>query len=607
MIRIDCEVLTAIISRKAQLFYDEVQKVLFECTLALRDETKEPPSPTITSGVRPDHIRKTLRVLQDDILVQAAELVSCRDMLREEDEHANTESIDMEIVTLAAEVTELRADLQRSEAEVHHFREQLTESEAREAIVEAELHSVKALLKRAEEDLAGVRQKLVDRTGELDALREQSEKQVENVRQGVEARVKDLEETVKNVTAESDSDRQALANLRNDLVSDETSSSEVTEVQSIQEILKQLQMVWNTRMEDTRTKIQHLEEKENNLTARVEDLQRTIGQLQNKVAAEHQVLEQDIKSRSIPGPEVIVDLERQLEVARAALSALQIGNDKSNDELTQHRESTATLLASGKSQARIWLEIVRLLSTQVNALATHASAVCNKICKEDTVRALLGDAKAFETFEMDWDTYSKVQEDAGDLPTWMTDMERLVETTKHAIMPIVDKVSVEPVTEAVIARWKDVAEAELPEIRELYHRSRRAELNKITFRNFKVNDLALFLPTRNPKAWAAFNVNAPHFFLSPESGKLYADRMKYVNAQLHSPHPSLPCNSSRLHSSLSIQRPRVLPRAHHRNPGPRCQSTRPGQQPIWPRHQHPLPTMSCDCVGVTVAFATRNV
>lgn len=36
---------------------------------------------------------------------------------------------------------------------------------------------------------------------------------------------------------------------------------------------------------------------------------------------------------------------------------------------------------------------------------------------------------------------------------------------------------------------------------------------KIAFRNFKDGDLALFLPTNNGRPWAAFNVNAPHFFL----------------------------------------------------------------------------------------------
>ncbi|KAJ3112204.1 oligomeric, coiled-coil, peripheral membrane protein [Phlyctochytrium bullatum] len=48
----------------------------------------------------------------------------------------------------------------------------------------------------------------------------------------------------------------------------------------------------------------------------------------------------------------------------------------------------------------------------------------------------------------------------------------------------------------------------------------------ITFQRFQENDLALFLPTRNPKAWAAFNVNSPHFFLSTESTKRFETQIK---------------------------------------------------------------------------------
>jgi len=40
--------------------------------------------------------------------------------------------------------------------------------------------------------------------------------------------------------------------------------------------------------------------------------------------------------------------------------------------------------------------------------------------------------------------------------------------------------------------------------------------NKIAYRQFKEGDLALFLPTNNGRPWAAFNVNAPHYFLREE-------------------------------------------------------------------------------------------
>jgi autophagy-related protein 11 len=49
--------------------------------------------------------------------------------------------------------------------------------------------------------------------------------------------------------------------------------------------------------------------------------------------------------------------------------------------------------------------------------------------------------------------------------------------------------------------------------------------NKIAFRQFKEGDLALFLPTNNGRPWAAFNVNAPHYFLrESESHRLGGGR-----------------------------------------------------------------------------------
>ncbi|CDH55094.1 autophagy-related protein 11 [Lichtheimia corymbifera JMRC:FSU:9682] len=59
-------------------------------------------------------------------------------------------------------------------------------------------------------------------------------------------------------------------------------------------------------------------------------------------------------------------------------------------------------------------------------------------------------------------------------------------------------------------RWKR-------EYKEKYSKLASNSRDKIAFRNFQVGDVALFLPTRNStgKPWAAFNINAPHYFLKP--------------------------------------------------------------------------------------------
>jgi autophagy-related protein 11 len=58
-------------------------------------------------------------------------------------------------------------------------------------------------------------------------------------------------------------------------------------------------------------------------------------------------------------------------------------------------------------------------------------------------------------------------------------------------------------------KWQKEARA----YRDKSKRATNEAENKIAFRQFKEEDLALFLPTNNGRPWAAFNVNAPHYFL----------------------------------------------------------------------------------------------
>ncbi|KAF9217302.1 oligomeric, coiled-coil, peripheral membrane protein [Podila verticillata] len=65
--------------------------------------------------------------------------------------------------------------------------------------------------------------------------------------------------------------------------------------------------------------------------------------------------------------------------------------------------------------------------------------------------------------------------------------------------------------EHLLKRWQ----RECKSLKEKYNRASTEAHDKIAFRNFKVDDLTLFLPTRNSisKPWAAFNINFPHYFL----------------------------------------------------------------------------------------------
>ncbi|ANB14610.1 autophagy protein ATG11 [Sugiyamaella lignohabitans] len=61
--------------------------------------------------------------------------------------------------------------------------------------------------------------------------------------------------------------------------------------------------------------------------------------------------------------------------------------------------------------------------------------------------------------------------------------------------------------------------------------------SRLSLRSFKVGDLALFLPTRDPtrvpNPWAAFNVNAPHYFLKQEDSHQLSNREYLVGRITH--------------------------------------------------------------------------
>ncbi|KAJ3240106.1 oligomeric, coiled-coil, peripheral membrane protein [Chytriomyces hyalinus] len=100
----------------------------------------------------------------------------------------------------------------------------------------------------------------------------------------------------------------------------------------------------------------------------------------------------------------------------------------------------------------------------------------------------------------------------------------LRETYLHMI-GLVDSIDVSGWADCVVEsvhRWKELL------VSQSLKKSMPSRVaNKIAFSGFKIGDLALFLPTRNPKAWAAFNVNAPHYFLSISSAEtLFSEQIR---------------------------------------------------------------------------------
>lgn len=105
---------------------------------------------------------------------------------------------------------------------------------------------------------------------------------------------------------------------------------------------------------------------------------------------------------------------------------------------------------------------------------------------------------------------------------WMNHADQATETEKYqAFMSELGAFDMDAFTEAVYKRVKDIEhlarklQRDARAYRDRAHAFQKAGHDKIAFKNFKVGDLALFLPTRNEEtgAWAAFNVGHPHYFL----------------------------------------------------------------------------------------------
>ncbi|RPB01993.1 hypothetical protein L873DRAFT_1763298 [Choiromyces venosus 120613-1] len=116
---------------------------------------------------------------------------------------------------------------------------------------------------------------------------------------------------------------------------------------------------------------------------------------------------------------------------------------------------------------------------------------------------------------------------------WMETEDSDAETEKYTqYLKTVGAFDLDAFSETVTSRVKKLEQdcrqlmKQCRSYREKYYRSRDEANEKIAYKSFKPGDLALFLPTRNSvtRPWAAFNVNAPHFFLKEDTSHKLANR-----------------------------------------------------------------------------------
>ncbi|KAJ3182175.1 oligomeric, coiled-coil, peripheral membrane protein [Gaertneriomyces sp. JEL0708] len=518
--------------------FDEVQATLNSCMRTLRrDPSHEQDVGRHEDPATPDTIRRTLRDLQDDILCHVAELDGLKQVVGEPgDESVGSETLDAEVVALARQVATLRGDVERSSLHIHALQEQLTATEAREAILEAELMSLRTLHTRAENDLVTLRATLELRATELT--------ECTLALQGAEERFAEEAQRADSVNEELARSKTQLASVEQALyksnIEADNCQKDCDELRSELQMLKEqlrtveLELVTaRTTAESARVadkqKIDVLFSQKAECDAECVELKKELAELHQKVLDLEQEAacissekEAQMKAEKILN-DCVIEKDKRIEELQARLSFVEqqctqpnSANQSPARDLDQGSSAEdLSTFARIRAQTNKWKHIIRVLMEQLRAYHERFGDLAIHVCGQ---RDLQLDDSVYEPAAVD-------ASDAVDALDPLVALDSMLSHMQEVIDKFPSKGEINDISKQVLETWRDVIEHQLPSLKADLEAQRR-QRNKISFQNFAVEDLALFLPTRNPKAWAAFNIASPHYFLSPSSREQLADRRR---------------------------------------------------------------------------------
>ncbi|KAJ3370288.1 oligomeric, coiled-coil, peripheral membrane protein [Kappamyces sp. JEL0680] len=146
----------------------EVSLHLNSCLVSLKsseDSMIKINSIVIPNSIHADNLRQLMRKVEDDIISQMALLTNLKSSLNDSvgaaSEDAHAQSVANELVGLMQRVNELEGHLRESESE-------LTEAQAREAVMEAECSSIKKILAKTTESLEKHQERVAQLTAALE-------------------------------------------------------------------------------------------------------------------------------------------------------------------------------------------------------------------------------------------------------------------------------------------------------------------------------------------------------------------------------------------------------------------------------------------------------
>ena len=269
------------------------------------------------------------------------------------------------------------------------------------------------------------------------------------------------------------------------------------------------------------------------LTTELEETRSHLNDLRSKFA-EGETGSEALRQRVVEEEAKAAHLSSELTDARSHVNSLDVtltslqsdhGKLQASAEITQSQldQRTARAREIADHLCSQDEQLIRLLQS-LGFIVIHRDGgmVVERVPKSGASTTLSGPGAISRTLSNSPTTFDFLPAAEAALLSWISNTDLSTEgPTFASFTEALSRFSLPALTETLTKRLRDVEHTARKWQKEARSaRDRTSSLshdahNKLALKDFKEGDLALFLPTRNASqgAWAAFNVNAPHYFL----------------------------------------------------------------------------------------------
>lgn len=429
--------------------------------------------------------------------------------------------------TFAHDLNAQREKISVSDRELHKLREERSNLQSQNMSLANDLRKMET----QQQDIVGTLQSVHAHLSPAGSAPEDANRLVnalEVLAEGATFHARGLEDELQLATAQGKASEEKIAQLDTQLAKAQSVRLErESRISQKDEKLRELQYSLEgvrKELSEERNQIEHLrarfaagETGSDALRARLAEEEHRVEEL-SEAKTKHEVQIENLQQSTASLRDEIVRLNEAEENFKAQLASREQKAKDLSERLFQHHDRFIRMLESfgysiSRSDSSASLQIQR--ASKVNAstiLAGISTSTADLSGTTPTKRQVSGSMLAPQTHFTD-------PSDAETLYWTSSSLE--TENEKYAaFITALSRLDLDSTIELLTKRYKDIEtmakkyQKATHSARDKTHRLQSEAHDKIAYRGFKEGDLALFLPTRDrAKAWAAFNVGAPHYFL----------------------------------------------------------------------------------------------